>query len=375
MNKFKTLTALIIQASAMTLGLSDALSQSAVSKEIPKEFHGHWEVVDSSDCQMIDTGQATLITKDSIAGWEWHDEIKSTQWVQQGTVLDVVSSRCAEGDCEAPSKVTLTLSNNGNALSIGENKYVRCGISNSSATNTSKTTSSVKLNNCDLDSKMVNKVINDSKIDGILDTDYSTCKKLPNSPEITVFAFLTGRTDDDNNGRDLTVVTAKTDSGDIIGTFKNHTQPDDDYFFQHGMRNMLAEIKIDTANYRLNSEKRAFGIVKVEENDPNQTIDLFIQNGNKIEKVIGDLSISGMAIHKFDGDCAGEPGGEWKGIISMSDKMTNGFFDIIFKETIKEYDYGNDTAEQVCSDNYKAKYKTKTEKTTFKYDGKKYVKQ
>lgn len=112
--------------------------QSVTTAELPKEFHGNWGIDQSNDCKDAADGKVTVIEKDSITGYEWHSEIKSTQWVQTGTTLDVSASNCEEGECSPPTKQTWTLSNSGNSLSIadaagGVKKFSRCRVASSNA--------------------------------------------------------------------------------------------------------------------------------------------------------------------------------------------------------------------------------------------------
>ena len=237
----------------------------------------------------------------------------------------------------------------------------------------------VKLQKCDIDANVVNKVVSALKIGNVLDVEYSTCKKLPNSPEITVFALLTQEPNLDLQAFNLTLVTAKTDSGEIIGKFNSHNPKEDvdteDYFFQQGAHSMLDEIRIDTANYRLNDDKRAFGIFSNVDDAGSgnyQTMTLFVQNGQQIDKILSEITLSSLSmdsIGRNNFDCVVTEA-ESKSVITMSPQMTNGFYDIVVSETTKTYNYGKDSNKKVCSDSYKPKYKTTNKKFILKYDNK-----
>ncbi|MEO9894681.1 hypothetical protein [Aurantibacter sp.] len=116
-------------------------------------------------------------------------------------------------------------------------------------------------------------------------------------------------------------------------------------FFESSMTNewvsdaiRLTEITIDTAPYMLVKDKRAFGIrvSYLGSSRPNpylkKTISLFVKSGDALKKVLHNYNVMDYG-GEWDTNCAGEFTEEKK-ILIISEKLTNGFFDIIAKSTI-----------------------------------------
>lgn len=100
----------------------------------------------------------------------------------------------------------------------------------------------------------------------------------------------------------------------------------------------LVEISIDTAPYKISEQERSFG-VKVRylgSSRPNpyesETISLFMKAGTTLKKVLNNYEILYFG-GEWDTNCAGEFMKEKK-ILIISKNKTNGYFNILVKNTI-----------------------------------------
>jgi len=100
----------------------------------------------------------------------------------------------------------------------------------------------------------------------------------------------------------------------------------------------LSEITIDTAPYMVAKDKRAFGI-RVNYYGSSQvnpytqkTISLFVKAGDTLKKVLHNYEVMNYG-GEWNNDCEGEFTEEKK-ILIISEKTTEGYFDIIAKSTI-----------------------------------------
>lgn len=201
--------------------------------------------------------------------------------------------------------------------------------------------------------------------------DLTSCKKIPNNPELTIFTsilekeIIPGAEEDLSGSEDLSVIIAKTDSGDVIASYLKK----DFYNTGNGGTN-FAEIKIDTANYRLNNDTRAFGIVSIFDGryGVSEQITLYILKENKIVPILKNLNlISSPTNNGFEIGCAGIIESDTKRIISMSPQMTNNFFDILINEKQIKYK----VTKKSCDEDKPKVESTSTQKYKLQYDNKK----
>lgn len=200
--------------------------------------------------------------------------------------------------------------------------------------------------------------------------ELTSCKKIPNNPELTIFASVlekeTGAGEEDLSGsEDLSIVIAKSDSGEVIARYFKK----DFYNTGNGGTN-FAEIKIDTANYRLNTNTRAFGIVSNFDGryGVSEEITLYILRDNDIVPVLRNLNlVSSPTNNGFEIGCAGIIENDTKRTIVMSPKMTNNFFDIVINEKQVKYK----VTKKSCSEDKPKVESTSTKKYTLKYEDKK----
>jgi len=126
----------------------------------------------------------------------------------------------------------------------------------------------------------------------------------------------------------------------------------------------LSELTIDTAPYQLNSDIRAFGIrVKYEGsgkvNPYSQTVlSLFIPEGKNLICVLENYPVS-----TFHGEWSMDCEGEWnetESIVIIDKQKTNGFYNLLIKETIthRVNTLVNDDCEE--SEDIKTQYKKLT---------------
>ncbi len=134
----------------------------------------------------------------------------------------------------------------------------------------------------------------------------------------------------------------------------------------------LTEITIDTAPYNVAKDTRAFG-VRVNYNGSssanpyrNETISLFVKSGDTLKNVLHNFEVTKYG-GEWDTNCAGEFTEEEK-MLSISDKLSNGFFDIMVKSTITySVDYVPENGD--CESEKDVTLK----KTSLKFDGETYT--
>lgn len=103
---------------------------------------------------------------------------------------------------------------------------------------------------------------------------------------------------------------------------------------------VLSKIKIDTAPYMVANKNRAFGIrvyclgSSRANQFNNETISLFIKSGNTLKKILDNYDVMNFG-GEWDTDCYGEFNQEDR-VFMMSNKKTNGYFDIVVKNKITE---------------------------------------
>lgn len=196
---------------------------------------------------------------------------------------------------------------------------------------------------------------------------FTSCKKMPNNPELTIFAEVlekapNGSEDAGFGYYDLSLVIAKSDSGEIVGRyFKN------DFYNMGNGGITLNEIKVDTANYRFNAETRAFGLASQQggRDGAFEQITLYVLKGNQIIPVLNNLElVSSPSNTSFDCNVADS---DTKRTIVMSTNATNGFFDILVNEKKVKYK----VTKKSCDTDKPKVESTSTKKYTLKYDDKK----
>lgn len=146
-----------------------------------------------------------------------------------------------------------------------------------------------------------------------------TCKLMPDSQQktIVVFARETGF-----HNYTLTVLVVNNKTEKVLNRFI-----DEDPSF--GSNGDPVKIEIDTARYVVAPNKRVFG-VRVTHNlnswDSTEDINLFLEDGNKLNRILKDLTINSSNSHGCDFD-----GHEMSRIISVSKSMSEGFYNLIIK--------------------------------------------
>ena len=150
---------------------------------VPAEFQGNWGLQSSDDCKNESEGKATVISKDSINGYEWHSEIKSIKWITQPTILEVIASDCEGEECSNPRNKTWTLSDSGNSLSISDGgkviKYSRCGSATVTNASSQEIANKEVLFSC---TTKKGKTISLTKSGNIIQYSFG----LPNKPELVI---------------------------------------------------------------------------------------------------------------------------------------------------------------------------------------------
>ncbi|SFU20265.1 hypothetical protein SAMN04489724_0282 [Algoriphagus locisalis] len=119
----------------------------------------------------------------------------------------------------------------------------------------------------------------------------------------------------------------------------------------------LRNITIDTAQYPLAEETKAYGIqveyLGMSRVNPysNQTWSLFIKSGDKLKKILSNYSIKDFR-GEWDGDCNGEFVSEEK-IVFPGTHKTKGYFDFLVNKKITESkDYKNEDEECQTENSY-----------------------
>ncbi|WP_291871553.1 hypothetical protein, partial [Maribacter sp.] len=134
----------------------------------------------------------------------------------------------------------------------------------------------------------------------------------------------------------------------------------------------LSKISIDTAPYIVAKDTRAFGVrvnyFGSSRVNPytKKTISLFVKSGDALKKVLHNYPVMNYG-GEWDTDCEGEFTEE-KRILIISEKTTNGYFDIIAKSTITY------SANYVPEDgDCESKKEVTRKKTSLKFDGETYT--
>ena len=134
----------------------------------------------------------------------------------------------------------------------------------------------------------------------------------------------------------------------------------------------LSKISIDTAPYMVAKDTRAFGVrvsyFGSSRANPytKKTISLFVKSGDALKKVLHNYQVMNYG-GEWDTDCEGEFT-EDKKILIISDKTTNGYFDIIAKSTIT-YSTNYVSEDGDCETEKEVARK----KTSLEFDGKTYT--
>jgi hypothetical protein len=134
----------------------------------------------------------------------------------------------------------------------------------------------------------------------------------------------------------------------------------------------LSEITIDTAPYIVAIDKRAFGIRVYYYNSSkpnpfsNKTISLFVKSGDTLKNVLHNYEVMNYG-GEWDSDCEGEFTEEKK-ILIISEKSTNGYFNISVKNTIV-YSVNHTSEDGDCDTEKEVVIK----KTSLKFDGETYT--
>ncbi|WP_186754057.1 PA3715 family protein [Echinicola salinicaeni] len=133
----------------------------------------------------------------------------------------------------------------------------------------------------------------------------------------------------------------------------------------------LREINIDTSQFQLSEEMKAYGIkvnfLGMSRVNPysNQTWSLFIKSGDTLEKILSNYAIKDFS-GEWDGNCAGEFVNEEK-IVFPGTHKTKGYFDLWVNNKIAETkEYENEEEDCQTENSYQIK------NSILKFDGTEY---
>jgi len=163
------------------------------------------------------------------------------------------------------------------------------------------------------------------------------------------------------------IVIADNRSGEVTHQFFETSQTND--WYSDALQ--LREITLDTAPYRVTDDIRAFGVrvryLGMSKVNPyeSETLSLFVKSGDRLKKILDKYAVMD-AFGEWDGNCFGEFR-DTKNTLIMSDKKSNGFFNILIKSKIIE-------TTNVVNENEEcdAKEIITKQKSLLKYNGKEY---
>lgn len=152
-----------------------------------------------------------------------------------------------------------------------------------------------------------------------------TCKTLPNLPQHNVVAFAT---EAEQHKYTLTVLVVTKSTGKVLQKFV-----DTDTSF--GPAGDPTKIDIDTANYLLAPNERAFAVrvtYSLNSWDRTEDLNLFLAKGDQLVRLLKDLTTSFSSMR----DCMDSK--EIKRTITLSDKESYGYRDLIVSTTEIEHE-------------------------------------
>lgn len=196
----------------------------------------------------------------------------------------------------------------------------------------------ISLNTFSQDSTLINSVINQLNLDeSKVKRSLIVSKTPPNNTNETI-VVIPEIVDEGEHYFELNshILIVNATTGKIINTYFESFKTNN--WFSDAI--VLTEIKIDTAPYTVSDENRAFGIrvyyIGSSRANPHnhETISLFIKSGNTLKKILDNYDVMNYG-GEWDTDCYGEFIQEDK-LLIISNKKTNGFFDILVKTKITE---------------------------------------
>jgi hypothetical protein len=228
---------------------------------------------------------------------------------------------------------------------------------------------------------------NESKIDGVR---AAACKISPQNKDLIYVALASNARDNPHiQGElfyDFTIAIVDTKKNNVTASYKGKLEE------EATLRIDESTLSIDTANYKLNEQTRAFGVDVRNDYSPScaeggfgSARTLYVQEGKKIRPILKDLTLSKWSYLVNPVPlckAAIESGPETSPIIeqsnislSMAEPQTNGFKDIIVNirkkivdEDGKAVTLNKKERKEILPDNYDLKpYSYKVQ-----YDGKKY---
>jgi len=192
-------------------------------------------------------------------------------------------------------------------------------------------------------------------VSGLEGVQSAACKIAPQNKNLMYVALASNPTDNNNYGEatyDFTIAILDIKKNIVISSYKDKME--EDAAFRLGKSNL----RIDTANYRLNDKTRAFGIDLISDYIPNcgdggfgNIRTLYIEEGKKIRPILSGLIMSDWRyLVEGASRCNSEISDsvipiikESNITISIAETMTNGFKDLIINRTtnVKDVD-GNE---------------------------------
>ena len=115
------------KVSLAMLLLASTLSLGAIADEIPKAFHGKW-ATNATICTSKGPEAEAIVTVDrkGYQGYEVSCRVKKIKTSTSAAMA--ASGACDEEGTSSPASLTLELIDDGKALKISGEKYVRCGV-------------------------------------------------------------------------------------------------------------------------------------------------------------------------------------------------------------------------------------------------------
>ena len=200
---------------------------------------------------------------------------------------------------------------------------------------------------------------------------YSVCKDWPAYPGLSIAALsqLEPRPSSDSSGPDgiydLDLALVSTDGSKPVATYHRASVFESDAIALEGLQ-------LDTAQYKLTSELRAFGLRVLFKgssriNPFDQTLlSLYVKDGEMVRPVM-DRLVTYQYSGEWDGNCAGERS-EVVRTIEIGKTSSHGYADLIVK-SVSTATVGEGKGEACQSRSTKAKPVL----STLQYDGKQYV--
>jgi uncharacterized protein YdeI (BOF family) len=186
------------------------------------------------------------------------------------------------------------------------------------------------------------------------------CKKMPNDQNLSILAIPLLPLGQIEDGRmtinDLEILIVKNDSAEIVSSS-----------YEEAVSAMTYAMSVDTANYKLNDNTRAFGIEisNKEGNDYATNLSLYVVKDKNILKVASNIGT--QIYHNFQSCSEKEKYDSLKRTIVVTATPTDGYNDLLINEKIdKEKQVSKTKHNDDCD---VKKISSSTKKYTLKYDG------